>query len=164
MPWIVLRTKPLRERWAAENVARQGFEHYHPQIIEFDRRTAHLKLQIARPLFPGFLFVLVGEQWYCLLSTFGVIGAIMRGEQPDTMPERAIYQLHMRENHHGYIDLPKAPPRVRISGQAKITKGPLAGHTGLVTGMRDNERIKILFDILGRKTEVLVAERDLIAA
>jgi transcription antitermination factor NusG len=157
----VLKTKPKQERWAASNVARQNFEWYFPQFIERDRRH---QLAVARPLFPGFLFVHIGEQWYCLLSTFGVIGAIMRGDCPDTMPDRAIYQLHMREAPTGYIDLPAAPPRVRISGQAKITKGPLQGHTGLVTGMRDNERVKVLFDILGRKTEVLVAERDLIAA
>jgi transcriptional antiterminator RfaH len=161
MPWIVLKTKPQRERWAAENVARQQFEYYFPQIVERNRKNRLLE---AKPLFPGFIFVHIGQQWYCLLSTFGVIGILMAGESPDIMPDRAIYQLHLRENNQGYIDLPAAPKRVKINEQARIEKGPLAGHMGLVTGMRDQERIKILLDILGRKTEILVAERDLAAA
>ena len=162
MPWIVLRTKPHRERWAAENVDRQDFPHYLPCTLE--TLKAPLRLKVTRPLFPGFLFVRIESRWYCLLSTFGVIGAVMRGEQPDVMPDPAIYQLQMRENRDGYIDLPPAPKRVRVNKEARVERGVLAGRTGLVTGMSDKDRIKVMFDVLGRKTEILVAERDLVAA
>jgi transcriptional antiterminator RfaH len=159
--WIVARTKGGREAWAAENLARQNFNFYFPRIIDVVKR-AGLKMTVAKPLFPTYMFVAVdAHAWRPILSTYGVIGVIMRGGVPEIMPKHGIDSLRERENREGFVSLPDTW-RFKKDQRVRIEKGILAGQVGIVAGLKDRDRVRVLFEFLGRKTEVLIAETDLI--
>ena len=157
--WIVLRTRPSRETYAQENVSALGFECYLPRILERQSRNGQ-KVSIAAPLFPTYLFVLA-ERWRVLLTTFGVVSVIMRGSEPDCIPNRIIADLRQRETPDGLIELPKPKQGIALHSKVRILKGPFRDHVGIVAGMRDHQRVRILLDFLGRKTDILIASADL---
>jgi len=161
--WIVARTRSGREIWAMENACALGYQVYLPKIIE--RRSRHgQKVTVPVPLFPTYLFVLAADRWRILLSAFGVAGIVMRGSEPDTLPKKIIEQIRSRENTDGFIELPKIEEPIRPDVKVQILKGPMAGHVGVVAGMRDHQRCKVLVEFLGRKTDCLIATTDLMAA
>jgi transcription antitermination factor NusG len=160
--WIVVRTRGGRESWALENATRQQFECYLPKILE--RVTINdQKLCVARPLFPSYMFVFA-DRWRVLLSTFGVVGIIMRGSEPESLPTRVINILREREGSDGIITLPKPEAVLGPKSKVQILKGPFQGHVGVVASMRPHERARVLLDFLGRKTDVLIASTDLALA
>jgi len=156
--WIVCSTQPQRERWAADNAQRQGYDTYLPMIRTevVERGVASLRV---RPLFPRYLFVhITNEQWRSLTGTFGVASIIMGDNgRPATLPEIAIDQLRARERD-GYVVLPRAEEIALTPGQAvRVLAGPFEGTVGVYVGMGPAERERVLLDLLGRKTTVLVS-------
>src|SRR5262245_42886179 len=159
--WIVLRTRAQREAWALENIILKGFDAYLPRVLERQHQQRQ-KLAVAVPLFPTYMFCLV-DRWRDLLSIFGVVGVVMRGTEPDFVPNRIIADIRARETD-GLVVLPKPPQTIGANSQVRVTKGAFRDHIGIVAGMREHERCKVLIDFLGRKTDVLISKADLVLA
>lgn len=158
MIWIVAQTQPRRERWAAENVARQGYEFYMPHI-----QMVKGKVVSAQPLFPRYLFIRTAGQWRFLLGTFGVTGVILNGEGPAVMPDRNIDELRQRENSDGMVMLPVAPRKRFAQGdEIRVSGGAFAGLAGIYDDAAPQERAHVLLEYLGRKTRVLIGEDYLV--
>jgi transcriptional antiterminator RfaH len=157
--WIVARSHPSREAWAAEQCTRQGFSVFLPRILELNGHGAR-RAALAKALFPSYLFIEIEQRWRPLLSTFGIRSVVMRGEAPDIVPLGVIEQLRRRQDPDGFIELPKRQRGDRI----RIRRGPFAGHQGLVAGMSAHERVRVLLGVLGGQTTVIVAERDVVDA
>src|SRR5262249_29961455 len=108
--WIVLRSHPQRENFAAECVSQQGYAVFLPRVLEYSGRGAH-RFALAKPLFPSYLFVGIESRWRPLLSTFGVAAVIMAGEAPRILPPPVIEQLPARLDVDGFVRLPQPPRR-----------------------------------------------------
>jgi transcriptional antiterminator RfaH len=157
--WIVARTKPCREVWAAENIQRQGHEFYLPRIFV---PATHLCGQArSECLFKSYIFVLT-EQWRFLLSTFGVSGVIMggNGSGPAILPQSEIDRMKLLEDGTGFVILPKFKPGQDL----RVTDGPFKNEKAIYQGMGPKEREEVLINFLGRKTKVLIAKEFLEAA
>lgn len=152
--WIVAKTKPSRDFWAAENVARQGYAFYLPKIYVRNRRYAR-----AEPLFPSHLFVLVDGPWRFLLSTFGVSGVMLSGDNPAVVPAKELDRVRALEGPDGFIELPGHGEKFKNGEQVRVVAGPLEGRVGIYQGQSSRERVMVLLDLLGRKTTVLIDER-----
>ena len=159
MRWIVLRSHPQRENFAAECVSQQGYAVFLPRVLEYSGRGAH-RFALAKPLFPSYLFVGVESRWRPLLSTFGVAAVIMAGETPGVVPLSVIEQLHSRLDVDGFVRLPKRQRGDRV----QIMRGPFAKHTGLYLGMSARDRVRVLLSVMGGQTSVLIHERALAPA
>lgn len=156
--WMVAKTKPRQERWAAKNVERQGFEYYLPatQVTVVKRGRKVVQPQY---LFPRYLFVRTTGRWRSLLGTFGVTELIMQGDSPAVMPCREIEQLRAREDEDGNIVLPTQKCPKFVQGDTiRVTEGPYKGFMGIVDGLAPHDRVKILLEFLGRHCRVLVPD------
>src|SRR5262245_20273642 len=94
--WAVAMTQPGRERWAAENVRRQRREYYLPQCL--GRRNGE---EMAKPLFPGYLFARIDDRWHWLTGTLGVARVLMTGNVPAVLAEAVVAELKGREGPDG---------------------------------------------------------------
>jgi len=152
--WIVAKTKQHQERWAAENVVRQGFEFYLPryEIVVKRKRKQDLEQIKSEILFPSYLFVKTEGAWKVLLSTFGIQSIILRGDQPAIMPVSEIHRLQHLTNEMGLVELPS---RLQINQQVKITSGSFEGCTGLYQGQTATGRQMVLMNLLGRRITIL---------
>jgi transcription antitermination factor NusG len=153
MEWIVARTKSRREKWAAENVSRQGCEFYLPLYEVPPPRNAKLREARAAVLFPSYLFVRIESQWKFLLSTFGIAGIIMAGEGPAPVPQLEIDKLMRRHDESGLIQL---PDKFRYDQELRFRSGPFQSRIGLYKGLNSSGRNQVLLDFLGGKRMVIV--------
>jgi transcriptional antiterminator RfaH len=159
--WIVARTKPSRERWAAENVANQGYDYYFPKIFQVRKNIAR-----AEPLFPCYLFIKTDGSWRVLLSTFGISSVVVFGNSPATVSQQIIDNFKARETD-GCVELPaleECAARFKEGERVRIKEGLFSGHVGVYQGQDPKQREKVLLDFLGRKTSVLLIPELLEAA
>jgi transcription antitermination factor NusG len=152
MPFLVaqidMRREALAVHYLQEIVSR---EVYAPRV-----RAAHQGGRRVTLLFPGYLFVLASERgWWEVRWSPGIYRLIMSGEEPALLSDEIVADLRGREGRDGLVRLPK---RTRLNGGAKfergdtvrIAHGPMSGFTGLVEGMRGQQRVEILLALLGR--------------
>jgi transcription antitermination factor NusG len=121
---------PLAAR-AVRHVERQGFQTYMP-LCRPSRRS-----QRTVPLFPGYLFVSIVDQWRCLLSTYGVINVIRSGDRPAVVRPDEIERIKANESRDGVIQLPltRFQPGERV--RVRVTRGAFVD---LYAGMSARDR------------------------
>lgn len=149
--WFAVFTRPRQERRALENLERQGFSCFLPEVENPRRRC-------AEPLFPRYLFLsaLPGVQNLApVRSTYGVRGLVRFGERLATLPERVVEAIRSRvDSETGLVRLPRAVltpgDPVRVSG------GPLDGLEAIFKADKGQQRVLLLMELFGRQTTVEV--------
>src|SRR5580700_7522118 len=159
--WGVVRSLPKREAFAAERLrVDRGYEVLLP-LVQTKRAS--------QPLFSGYFFVRIVEQWRAINTTFGVLCLVRVGDCPARCPDHEIDSLKAMIDGHGYIKLPEAPPppirrKIAIGARVRIASGPFGGMSGLYAGMSTKDREKILLNLLGGQRPVLVPANLVIPA
>lgn len=139
--WAVARTLVNREPVAARLLMAAGFEIFAPKTK-------------AGPLFPGYLFVRIVDQWRVVDRTVGVLMLVKFGDAPARCPDAEIAKLQGQINADGLIRLAARPPepiRRKISIGAKVR---IAGLNAIYAGMTARERQRVLIQLLGRQVSV----------
>lgn len=162
--WYVVQTHAHAEVKAATHLQRQGFRTYLPRYRKRRRHARRMEMVVA-PLFPRYLFVgvdMAAQRWRSIRSTLGVSRLICAGDEPTPVADVVVDGLKRREDTEGYVQLAERTfaPGTRV----QITEGAFASCFGLFEGMRDDERVAVLLDLLGRKVRVLIDEFALTAA
>jgi transcription antitermination factor NusG len=151
--WGVVRSQPMKERFAASQLELRGYETFLPMIAT---------KRASAPLFASYFFVLVVEQRRSINTCFGVLGLVRIGDCPSKMPDAEIENLKAMIDGRGYVRLPEgrgAPVKreIAIGSKVKITAGPFGGHLGLYAGQSTRDRERILLNLLGGQRPVLIA-------
>ena len=141
--WGVVRSQAQRERFASEQLGLRGFETFLP-IVQTRRASA--------PLFNGYFFVRIVEQWRSINFCFGVLGLVRVGDCPSKMPDAEIDAIKAMVVG-GFVRLPEAPPPplpriIRKGAKVKIISGPFTGQGGLYVGQTSRQRELILLAAL----------------
>jgi len=156
--WAVARLEPHRERLALHHLGLAGFLTYLPRLRE--RRLSHgRRIEVRPPLFPGYCFLTVETQWYAARWSIGVLGLIMDGIRPASVPNSVIDEIRGREID-GAIEL-APPPALRPGARVRILHGPFRDLLGVYAGMRPRQRVEILLQLLGGEQRVTLAKKDI---
>jgi transcription antitermination factor NusG len=126
--WAVCQTHPSAERWARDNLQRQGYATFLPMCwtLRPDRVTPSLKHRVQRPLFGNYLFVTVDQHWAPIQHTRGVLRLLMAGSRPGIVPEAVVSALDAVQGL-------AAPPTPWEPGTpCSLAVGPLRGHPAVV--------------------------------
>jgi transcriptional antiterminator RfaH len=160
--WAVINTHPSREALALEHLDRQNFEAYCP-LISKRLKQAHRYVDVARPLFPSYLFVRVAperNQWRPVLSTIGVRTVIRFGERLGWVDNAFIEALKLREKD-GLIARPESP--FEVGQQVRVAGGPFDGVIATIITVSEKDRLIVLMEILNRKVQVHMTSEQLSA-
>ena len=161
--WHVAFTQPNSEVRAAAHLANQDFPVYLPRFMK-RRRIGRREVRGPSPLFPRYIFVGVDvahQRWRSINGTVGVSWLVCQGDRPAPIDACVIEAIAGREDEDGLIKL--APMRNFRPGEpVRITGGIFNDHLGLYEGMADQDRVRILLDLLGRKVRVLI-ESEVVA-
>jgi len=156
MPFWVLQSEAQREHIAAKFLTQGGFTIYLPRIkIKIGARVRHA------PLFPTYLFVQACARWYPARWTPHVTRILMAGEHPADLPDAVVTAIQRREGNDGFVRIPKNG--LQLGQRVRVIKGALAGQLGIFEGMSGIERSRILIELLGRQTAVVLSSRDIVA-
>jgi transcriptional antiterminator RfaH len=160
--WVVVNTHPHREYLALENLNRQKFSAYCPQIL---KRVTHARRtqDVLRPLFPSYVFVQINaelQRWRSILSTFGVRALVTCGEKLSYLDGGFIQSLKARELE-GAIVRPETP--YQVGQQVRLTGGAFDGLVATILEMNEKDRLLVLLDMLNRPVKVKVEARGVMA-
>ena len=164
--WYAVRTKPMKELYARDNLARQGFSVYLPLIRRLVSH-ARKKAIVPRPFFSGYLFVHLApleQNWVSINSTYGVACALRFGNVYPPVADEIIQTLKNREDEAGYIDLGPGGLVPFKKGDRIAVKTGEGVLEGLFQEMSGEDRALVLVEILKRQVAVKVPVEAVSAA
>ncbi len=122
------------------------------------------------PLFPFYLLVRVDDRkndWRVLSSTIGVSNILMAGDKPGHVCDEVVEDLRVLtdETIDGYYhdpeqDAQRYTPGCAVEGLRGLFAGKYGTYRGLAGNRRD--RVRVLFNILGREAEFELGADDLV--
>ena len=159
-PWFVAHTKPNSYNIAKKNLENQGIQTFLP-LIETTKRQAQKFISELKPLFSGYIFVsfdLNTFNWSKINNTVGLNKLIMSNNRPASLPDQFIQCLKLRCDQMGKI---VHKQELRFGESVEVIKGPFAELVGSIEKIDKNDRVTLLFEILGRKTSTILASSSL---
>jgi transcriptional antiterminator RfaH len=150
MPWGVAQIETFREAGAIRNLEREQFTVYLP-LLKAGGKVC--------PLFPGYAFFGLNENWARIGRIPGVVRILKNGDGPARLSEELIAEIRAREQN-GVVVL--AQPRgIQPGDQVRITAGSLLDKVGLFAGLSGKQRAIVLLAMLGRQARVEVPAQHL---
>lgn len=161
LPWFVAQLKPNGFGTAKLNLQKQGYQTFMP-MRQVEVRHARKVKTVARPLFPGYIFISFdpeSTQWRAINSTYGVSSLIMGGgNAPQSAPIELMQSLLA---HCGDGDLVYPPETLAPGNVVKVVNGPFKDIIATVEALSNSDRIAVLLDLMGRATRVEIARKNL---
>ena len=154
--WYAVQTKPHQETWAMNNLIERGLEVYLPRYAKRRRHARRVEM-VKAAFFPGYLFVRVDFDMIssrAISMAPGVVRIVAFGAERAPVRDRIIAALRAREDERGLI-------RMRADDFAagetvRVEDGAFGDQVGLCCGVRDGERVMVLFQLLGRAVRATV--------
>ena len=160
--WFAVYTIARNEERASYHLRNQGYEVYLP-LFRKKRRHARRTDWVKMPLFPRYLFVQLDLEvmpWRAVHSTLGVSALVCSGDGPVPIRNELIAAIQGRESPDGLVRINEhfcAKPGKRVT----LLDGPFAEFEGIFESMRDDQRMVILLEFLGRPLKV-VAPKNIV--
>ena len=160
MDWFLLQTKSREELRAAENLLRQGVESFCPMIC-VEKISRGKRVEVTEVLFPGYLFVQLGESSVSatsIRSTRGVSHFVSSSGRPIKVPSDLIDQLQRRvslEENQVASRLPKAGEKMNIMD------GPFRGLDAVFYQPDGNNRALVLVTMLNQEVKASISFANL---
>ena len=148
--WYVCHTKPRQEARALENLVRQGYCTWLPQMPAWQRNKT-----VLIPMFPRYLFLRPANPQQSLApvrSTLGALGLVRFGVDAATIRESTLEDLRSVEAKLLGATFSDYAP-FKQGDRVHVVSGPFKGLEGLVSRIAE-ERVSVLMTLLGREREV----------
>jgi transcriptional antiterminator RfaH len=149
--WYAVYTQAHAETKALENLLRQGYSVYLPRYRTWIRH-ARRRQAVLRPLFPRYLFTGVERasmRWRPILSTIGVTDVVRTGDEPTPIPPEIVGAIREREDL-GAFDRLDSRHSLRLGELVRVTTGVFEDMIGRLVELRDQDRVVVLLELLGR--------------
>ena len=154
--WYCLRAKPRMEMLAAQTLnTLPKMEVFLPRTVRQSRGNSIS----TKPLFPGYVFARFDPVTDLRNVQYarGVAYIIRRKEVPVQVCPLVMKELNLL-SPDGVLEIPDQPHK--IGDKVTALSGLFRGDNGTVTQLIPaRERVKVLFEILGRLTEVEIDEK-----
>ncbi len=151
--WFLISTKPCSEATAKANLERQGYRVYLPQLLQ-PRLVRGRWIDRITALFPGYLFlqlVIGSESLSPVRSTLGVSAPVRFGSEYAIVPAHVVNTLINRADPDS--GLHRLTRRLFEPGSlVRVIAGSFAGLEGVFERETGEDRVVVLFNLLGRET------------
>lgn len=161
--WFVAQLKPNSDAIAQRNLQRQGFTTFLPRLQKTERRATRFR-ETRRPLFPGYIFVSVNPAnglWRAINSTQGITRLVSVNARPAPLPAGFVEGLQARCDADGLL---RPVAELAPGERARVTEGPFADFIVQLESIGNDQRLWVLFDLMGRATRLAVPRDALIRA
>lgn len=185
--WYVLQTRPAHEDKAARGLVARGFDPYAPVVYRRvptgrrDDKGRKLTREIARPMFPGYIFVQfdAGDEKFAEVRIVPGITGYLKDEagEPQAVPDVTMDLIAVSETEEfgRYLDeeerarraalraskRKRAPPEFKTGDDVRVVRGEWKDWIMKVSKADDLGRVVLLFHIFGRETKIHADQADL---
>jgi len=146
--WFVARVLVHQENRAQFNLHRLGFRSFLPRVRRTIRHARRLQ-ETLRPLFPGYIFIIIDlskHRWRSVNGTFGVASLIMGAEHPRPVPAGVVEGLIASCEGGATIYLEDS---LEVGQKVRILSGPFAETLCRLAHLDDRGRVRVLLEIMG---------------
>ncbi|MFW6345106.1 MAG: transcription/translation regulatory transformer protein RfaH [Halomonas sp.] len=148
--WYVIQCKGGESFRAAEHLANQGYEVFHP-VLEIQKKRRGKLEWVSEPLFPYYLFIRLDRlvsNWRPIRSTRGVLKLVGFGDMPLAVNDELVATLreHGSEGQDATANL-----YFRAGETVEITEGPFKDLQAVFASHKGQERAIVLLDLLHRQ-------------
>jgi transcription antitermination factor NusG len=158
--WFAIHVVPQHEFKVAAQLHYKGQEAFLPAYSSRRQWSDRSKL-VHRPLFPGYVFCRAKKSNFrMVLDTPGVYNIVSFGGRPYPIPETEISSIKLALASGREIC---AVQHVFIGQKVQVATGPLSGITGIVTRVKDRERLVISVDVLMKSVAVEIGLSEIVA-
>jgi transcriptional antiterminator RfaH len=115
-------------------------------------------------MFPGYLFAkfVYSTQHRAVESSHGIRGIVHFGDRLATLPENIVAALQSRVGEEEIVTLDCS---VKVGQSVEIIEGPFQGLEVVVTHLLPaKDRIRVLFEFLGRSMQMEISTAKVLAA
>ncbi len=115
-------------------------------------------------MFPGYLFTkfVYSKQHRAVEASHGIRGIVRFGDGLATLPENLVAGLQSRVGAEEVVTIESS---IKIGDAVEIIEGPFQGLEVVVTNLLPaKERIRVLFEFLGRPLEIEISTAKVLAA
>ncbi|MCA1769044.1 MAG: transcription/translation regulatory transformer protein RfaH [Halomonas sp.] len=157
--WYVIQCKGGESFRAAEHLANQGYEVFHP-VLEVQKKRRGKLEWVSEPLFPYYMFVRLDQlvsNWRPIRSTRGVLKLVGFGDMPVAVNDELVTALREQGSLR---DDATANLYFRAGETVQITEGPFKDLQAVFADHKGAERAIVLLNLLHRqqRLEVPVAQ------
>ena len=152
MEWYAVHTHVNKESLSEINLIRQNFITYLPKYKKIIKHARKIST-VVRPLFPRYLFVkldLVKQRWNLINSTYGVNVLITMEEKPVKILDKIINEIKSYDNSDGIANI-SPYSSMTLGEEVNIIDGLFSGRKAIFDGLTEDNRIKVLFNLLGKE-------------
>ena len=162
MQWFLVQTKVRQEQRAAENLERQNVASFCP-MIRVEKITRGKRAEVQEVLFPGYLFVQLGEfsvSTTAVRSTRGISHFVTSAGAPIKVPHGLVEQLRERVTVHADVVMSQLP---KSGAKMQIIDGPLKGLNAIFAEPDGNSRAIVMVTLLSQHVKTSMPFASLIA-
>ena len=156
MQWFLLQTKVRQEQRAAENLERQNVASFCP-MIRVEKITRGKRAEVQDVLFPGYLFVQLGESSVsttAVRSTRGVSHFVTSSGAPIKVPHGLVEQLRERVTADADLVMSQLP---KPGAKMQIIDGPFKGLNAVFTEPDGNNRANVMVTLLSQQVKTSIS-------
>lgn len=151
--WYVVQCKGGESFRAAQHLANQGYELFHP-ILQVQKKRAGKLVWLDEPLFPHYLFIRldrIASNWRPIRSTRGVLRIVNFGNHPLPVDDELIEML--REQGTQSLES-TVNVYFRAGEKVEITEGPFKDLQAVFASHKGDERAIVLLNLLNRQQQL----------
>ncbi len=153
--WYAVHTSAQHEKKVSQYLINAGVEQFLP-VYQDRRRWRDRVVTIETPLFSGYLFVRIPlVEKMRVLKAPGVARFVCQSGKPAAIPVEDISRIKS-----GLINGAVPHPYLTVGHRVEVVRGPLAGTSGILVKKRNNLRLVVSIDLIGRAMAVEVSEAD----
>ncbi|WP_299310563.1 transcription/translation regulatory transformer protein RfaH [uncultured Halomonas sp.] len=148
--WYVIQCKGGESFRAAEHLANQGYEVFHP-VLEVQKKRRGKLEWVSEPLFPYYLFIRLDRlvsNWRPIRSTRGVLKLVGFGDMPVAVEDGLVATLREHGSERSATD---RNLYFRAGEAVTITEGPFKELQAVFASHKGEERAIVLLNLLHRQ-------------
>jgi transcriptional antiterminator RfaH len=161
--WYAVHCLSHREGAAAAHLQNQDFPVFFPRRRKTRRHARRIETVLV-PFFPGYVFVtldLSRDRWRSVNGTYGVASLVMQGDGPAAVPVGVVEALQNSCDEQGVIHYEvDLQPGQRV----QIVQGAFTELVGQLDQLDAAGRVRVLLDMLGRSTPILMPRDGVVSA
>jgi transcription antitermination factor NusG len=157
--WFAVQVSPRHEAKVACLLGYKGYQHFLPTYKS--RRTwSDRSKTLELPMFPGYVFCRTVDKIVhgLVLATPGVIRVVGFNGKPYPIADEEIDAIRKAVLSPDALPC----PYLKVGQRVRITDGPMAGVTGILTQIKNRHRLVISVELIMKSIAVDVDARDVL--
>ena len=158
LSWWAVYTRHQHEKTAAQMMETKGLDVFLPTYASVRKWKDRSKL-LYLPLFPGYVFVQVGNaRRLDVLTTPGVHMILSHGDQAATIPEEEIEAIRRTVEGHHRVE---PHPFLKCGQRVRVMRGSLSGVEGILARKKNMFRLVLSVQMLAQSVAVEIDASDI---